>query len=101
MTKEAPKPGLGKAVHYYDPNITDRIGRRMGYGGRGAGPYHAVVTNDIGAGVELFVFFPETPGHALQAVSHKDDARPVGKGYWDWTDSMAKARAAKAHAETT
>lgn len=99
MTKEAPKPGIGKSVHFYDPSLIGRIGRIRGYGDRGIGPYHAVVVNDLGAGLELQIFFPEQSVNTqLRAVPHKDDAKN-DKPYWEWADPMAKARAAKAAAE--
>lgn len=93
------KPTVGRMVHFFDPGVVKKIGLTTGYNGRGAGPYAAVVTNDLGSGLELFIFYPGTPGWTAKAVLEKDDeVRKPDEPYWAWPDALAKARAAKAAA---
>lgn len=88
------KPILGQEVHYYNPEILTRIGWTKGYGGRGAGPYHARVVNDLGSMPTLRVYFPGVQSMEFENVK---EGEPLGKGmgYWEWPSAAAKARAAK------
>jgi hypothetical protein len=80
----AQKATVGRIVHFYDPRITKRIGWNQGYGGRGEGPYAALVTNDIGdTGLTLWVFPPDVAAQAVKGILHKDEAAP-GNPYWVW-----------------
>lgn len=87
---------IGQPLHYYNPGIIQRIGWIDGYGGRGAGPYHAVCTNNLGNGLTLLVFLPGvTPIEQVQ-VPFEDDPTVKDKGYWAFPDHLAKARFIKA-----
>ena len=88
------KPRVGETVDFYDPKLVDRIGFAGGYSGRGIGPYVAIVTNDLGDGLTLFLLLPMTPGHCVEKIKHKDDA-VNDQPYWDWIDPLQKARAVK------
>lgn len=90
-------PKIGAAVHYFDPKIITKIGYTDGYGRRGIGPYHAVVINDEGPGLHLQLFLPDVGHLQSKDVLHKDaEGRKADAPYWDWTDAMARARAARA-----
>jgi hypothetical protein len=89
-------PSIGRIVHFYDPKLTTRIGWGQGYGGRGTGPYAAMVVNDLGAGPELAVF---TPGHVGGVrhinVKHKDHVdRKEDEVYWEFPAVASKKPAA-------
>lgn len=99
-------PKIGTSVHYYDPTIVLGIGLRQGYDGRGIGPYHAVVTNDLGATVTLMVFFPGSGCREIKDVAYEDAVVPAPgnatpaqamaqKGYWAFPNPLAKARHVK------
>ena len=105
MTDHVPgKPRIGAIVHYYNAKILTRIGFTTGYGGRAEGPYAAIVTNNLGNGLELLVLFPGITPLGLSDVIHKDDTASghdsqgnpnSERGYWDWASSLDAARAAK------
>lgn len=88
------KPTVGRIVHYYDPKIVQKIGWPDGYGGRGAGPYAAIVTNDVGSGLSLLILFPQAGPLAQDAVPEKPEVDSE-KAYWTWPTSIEKARAAR------
>lgn len=90
----AAKPTVGRIVHYFDPKLTSRIGWPEGYGGRGIGPYAAIVTNDVGAGLSLRVLFPEVEPLRLNAVPEKPEV-DSDKPYWTWPTAIEKARASR------
>ena len=96
-------PRVGTDVYYYNPNIIQRVGLITGYGGRGAGPYAAKVTNNAGPGVSLVLFFPGLLPMTLDAVPFEDDAKTLDKdkGYWAFHDPLAKDRYLKARAKET
>ena len=93
------KPRVGETVDFYDPKLVDRIGFAEGYSGRGAGPYAAVVVNDNGPGLDLFVIYPaKQPPFVQEKVIEKPEKEPAHaelKPYWDWNSAAQKARAAK------
>lgn len=103
------KPRVGSFVNYFNPRLTQRIGFIEGYGKRFDGPYAALVTNNIGAGVVLTIFLPGVAPMEIADVPYKDEAPTFvrtdgtnhsstaaeGKGYWDWQSPTAGARAAK------
>lgn len=101
------KPRVGTFVDYFNPLLMQRIGFTEGYGKRGAGPYAAVVSNNIGSGLTLLVHFPGVTPMEFEAVPHKDKAPALvntdgtnhpaqnGNGYWDWQTPIQAARAAK------
>ena len=101
------KPRVGTFVDYFNPKLMQRIGYTAGYGGRGAGPYAALVTNNVGHGVTLTVFLPEVTPLEFRAVPYQEkdlswspaDGTNIpdtpGNGYWDWQSPTQAARAAK------
>ena len=89
-----PRPEVGEQVRYFEPSLLKKIGYGRGWGGRGIGPYVAIVTNDLGDGLTLFLLLPMTPGHCVEKIKHKDDA-VNDQPYWDWIDPLQKARAVK------
>lgn len=93
---EAQKPQIGKIVHYFNPKTPTLIGRTAGFGGRGIGPYAAMVTNDLGVGLTLMVFMPDILPMEFAGVPHKDEVTIQDGAYWDWATPIEKARAAKA-----
>ena len=93
MTENKLKPALGEQVLYFDPSLPKKVGFGRGHDGRGAGPYLAFVTNDIGSGVALLLALPMATPFAVRAV-HKDDAKG-DTAYWDWKDPLQEARATK------
>jgi hypothetical protein len=90
------KPKVGEFVHYFCPQQLGKVGLSNGYGGRGEGPYAALVTNEIGSGLTLSVFFPGISPLEVVGVEH-ETAAEVGsakdKGYWRYP---AEAPAPKA-----
>lgn len=88
------QPRVGTIVDYFDPTITVKVGLIEGYGGRGIGPYAAMVVNDQGAGLALRVYFPGVNPldkimvqHKTKVVAHDPNAPPTSgnqNGYWDW-----------------
>lgn len=97
------KPRVGETVDFYDPKLTDRIGFPRGYEGRGQGPYAAIVVNDLGPGLDLFVMYPaKQPPFVQEKVIKKPETEPAAaelKPYWEWTSATQKARAAKRAAD--
>lgn len=87
---------IGQSLHYFNQGILQRIGWTDGYGGRGAGPYHAVCINNLGSGLTLLVYLPGvTPIEQVQ-VPFEDDPQVKDKGYWTWADPLAKGKFLKA-----
>ena len=96
------KPKLGQQVHYFDPKMTGRVGLTTGWRARGTGPYLAFVTNERAADdkLDIALFLPQNGGGVmfLTDIPHKPDLKEGEEArlpYWDWTDPLAKARAAK------
>ena len=90
------KPSLGEQIHYYDPSLLKKVGFGRGYDGRKDGPYLAIVTNDIGAGLALLLCLPMTPPFSVRVLYNKDDTkRRPDDPYWEWTSALQKARAQK------
>lgn len=101
------KPRIGTFVDYYNPLLMQKIGFTEGYGKRGAGPYAAVVSNNLGNGCTLLIHFPGVTPVELESVPHKDKAPAIvnhdgtnhpaqnGNGYWDWQNQAQAMRAAK------
>ena len=101
------KPRIGTFVDYYNPRLMQRIGFTEGYGKRYDGPYAALVTNNLGHGLTLRIYFPGVSSVELESVPHKEKApehvtgdgtnHPAqnGNGYWDWQSPIQAARAAK------
>lgn len=100
------KPRIGTFVDYYDPRILQRIGMTEGAGKRYDGPYAAVVTNNVGNGLTLFVYMPGWAPVERRDVPHKDSAAAFvatdgtnhptkNNEYWDWQTPIQSARAAK------
>lgn len=91
-------PRVGTIVDYFNPALILKVGRIEGYGGRGVGPYAAVVTNDRGIGLTLSIFLPDMD-HPIEqkAVPYEDEVSLLGKdkGYWQFQTPIEKARAAK------
>ena len=93
------QPHVGSVVHFYNPKLLTGVGMGSGHEGRGEGPYAAIVSNEIGAGLSLAVLFPGIIFHARQ-VPHKDSLNSQSSnGYWDWAKPTDAARAAKELAE--
>lgn len=89
------KPHVGSIVYFYNSMLLTGVGMGTGHEGRGEGPYPALVSNDIGDGLSLAVFFPGIVFHARQ-VPHKDSPNSQSSnGYWDWRTPVEAARAAK------
>lgn len=104
MAEADPKPRLGEIVHFYDPELTRKVGFGNGYGNRGDGPYAAIVINDNwpASELDLFVMFPANiAGFAHLKVRRKpdepDDVKggQIVKSYWDYRDAAQRARVAK------
>lgn len=99
MAEAQPLPLVGEIVHFYDPHLVSRIGFAEGYGGRGKGPYAAIVVNDKPEGLDLFVYYPaKQPGFVQEKVrvepTDEDLAKEaVPKPYWSWLNPAQKARA--------
>jgi hypothetical protein len=99
------KPAIGEFVHFYDPHLVMRVGFAEGYGGRGVGPYAAIVVNDQDSGLDLHVLYPaKQPAFVQDKVRERpaDDVlakEAVPKPYWDWTNASQKARAVKRASE--
>jgi hypothetical protein len=92
----AGKPRIGAVVHYFNPKIITRVGWTLGYGGRAAGPYVAIVTNNLGDGLSLYILFPGIIPVSLDAVVYEDAVTDkTEKGYWTWAQPIDAARAAK------
>ena len=93
------KPRIGSFVHFFNPKLLTGVGMGTGHEGRGEGPYPALVTNNIGNGLHLVIFFPGTIFDAQQ-IAHKDGVNAnSSNGYWDWAKPTDAARAAKELAE--
>ena len=93
------KPHVGSFVHFYNPKLLTGVGMGQGQEGRREGPYPALVTNDIGDGLHLLIFFPDVTFNARQ-IPHKDALNAsTANGYWDWRSPADAARAAKELAE--
>jgi hypothetical protein len=91
----AGKPHIGSIVHFYNPKLLTGVGMGQGHEGRGEGPYAALVTNNIHAGLTIAIFFPDIIFHA-RGIPHKDDPNTSqSNGYWDWKSPADGARAAK------
>lgn len=90
-------PPVGTPVHYYNASIIQRVGQIKGYGGRADGPYAAVITNNLGQGCTLLVYFPGMgAGIEVNKVPYQDD--PViekNLGHWALPTNVAKARFTK------
>lgn len=99
------KPSVGEVVYFYDPDLINKIGFAEGYGGRGIGPYAALVVNDHDGGVDLYVLYPaKQPAFVQDKVRFKPDDAEIAKEahprpFWEWTNASQKARAAKRAAE--
>jgi len=101
MTERQPRPEVGENIHYFEPTLLKKTGYGRGHDDRGIGPYHATVTNDIGAGLATVVSFPMQPPFAIRVMYQKDDEkRRPDDPYWDWVSPLQKARAVKRLAET-
>ena len=87
---------IGQSLHYFNPSILQKIGWTDGYGGRQAGPYHAVCINNLGNGLTLLAYFPGMTPIQLDAIPFEDDGQVKDKGYWTWPDALAKGRFLKA-----
>lgn len=97
-------PALGEQVHYFDPKIPGRVGYPNGMRGRGAGPYLAVVVNELVGGqqLDLAIFKPMAGGGVENVIDVKGpDIERQNKDlpYWDWSSPTQKARAEKRRAD--
>ena len=95
----AGKPRIGTFVDYFNPEIMQRIGFTTGYGNRFDGPYTALVTNNLGAGLTLRIYLPGVNSIEFTEVPHAEkvetDRRTGKKAYWEWQSPIQAARAAK------
>jgi hypothetical protein len=96
------KPRMGDKVHYYDPKMTGRVGLSTGWRGRGTGPYLAIVTNERleDSKLDIALFLPQAGGGVIFMLDIEEkpflkDDEEAKKPYWDWADTISKARAMK------
>jgi hypothetical protein len=97
MPEKTPLPQVGETVYFYDPELIKKIGFGGGYGNRKDGPYAAIVANDLGPGLDLFIIYPERqPAFVREKVPERPadaDKEPPTTAYWTWLNNAQKARA--------
>jgi len=73
------KPSVGRIVHFYSQDQAKH------FNGQREGPYPAIITQVLGAYVNLKVFPPFAADYHQGSVSHLDDCSVLNwSRYWVW-----------------